>query len=120
MYDVQQASRCEGPPRNVEPPLSVTDHSTVDDPERSAKVLRSRHRKFIEATVQIAATGHRINRGVVDDALAVELAQPVQGERWPSAIAQQPLARGAVSGLDARAKDQNSPATVSARNGAAP
>ncbi|HSQ99752.1 MAG TPA: hypothetical protein VLM36_07530, partial [Sphingomicrobium sp.] len=105
---------------HVSRPYSCRSPTTGPDPERSAKVLRSRHRKFIEATVQIAATGHRINRGVVDDALAVELAQPVQGERWPGAIAQQPLARGAVSGLDARAKDQNSPATVSARNGAAP
>ena len=33
--------------------------------------------------------------------LAVELAQPVKGERWAGAIPEQPLAPGAVGGLDA-------------------
>jgi len=47
-------------------------------------------------------------RVVVDEVLAVELAQPVQGERWPGAVAQQPLTPGAVSSRDAhRAVDGN-------------
>jgi hypothetical protein len=33
--------------------------------------------------------------------LGIELAQPIQSERWPGAVAQQPLAPGAVGGLDA-------------------
>jgi hypothetical protein len=40
-------------------------------------------------------------RVVVDEALTVELAQPVQGGRWPGTVPQQPLAPGAVGGLDA-------------------
>jgi putative thioredoxin len=38
---------------------------------------------------------------LVDQVLAVELAQPVQGERWPGTVTQQPLAPGTVSGGDA-------------------
>ena len=38
---------------------------------------------------------------LVEQALGIQFAQPVQGERRPGAIAQQPLAPGAVSGLDA-------------------
>jgi hypothetical protein len=41
--------------------------------------------------LRAAAAGARF-RGLVDEVLAVELAQPVQGERWPGAIAQQALA----------------------------
>ena len=50
--------------------------------------------------LRATAAGARFG-GVVDEVLAVEFAQPVQGERWPGAIAQQPLASGTVSGLDA-------------------
>jgi hypothetical protein len=35
-------------------------------------------------------------------ALRIELAQPVQGERWAGAVAQQTLTPGTVFGLDAR------------------
>ena len=47
-----------------------------------------------------AAAGARF-RGVVDEVLGIEFAQPIQGERWARAITQQPLAPGAVGGLDA-------------------
>ena len=30
-------------------------------------------------------------RGIADEVLGIELAQPVQGERWPGAIAQRAL-----------------------------
>jgi hypothetical protein len=30
----------------------------------------------------------------------IEFLQPIQGERWPGSVAQQPLAPGAVGGLD--------------------
>jgi len=43
------------------------------------------------------APGARFRR-LVDEALAVELAQPVQGERWVDAVPEQPLAPGAVDG----------------------
>jgi len=46
------------------------------------------------------AAGARF-RVVVEEVLAVELAQPVQGERWPGAVTQQTLASGTVSSLDA-------------------
>jgi hypothetical protein len=45
--------------------------------------------------------GPAFGGGGVDEVLAVELAQTFQGERRPGAIAQQPLAPGVVSGLDA-------------------
>jgi hypothetical protein len=54
-------------------------------------------------------------RVVVDEVLAVELAQPVQGERWPGAVAQQPLAPGAVSGLDAASARTKSSASSLSR-----
>ena len=38
---------------------------------------------------------------VVEQVLGIERVQPVQGERWPGAIAQPPLAPGAVGGRDA-------------------
>jgi len=50
--------------------------------------------------LRATATGARFRR-LVDEVLAVALAQPVQGERWAGAVAQQPQAPGAVGGLDA-------------------
>ena len=38
---------------------------------------------------------------LVEQALRIEFAQPVQGQRWPGAVTQQPLAPSAVLGLDA-------------------
>jgi hypothetical protein len=49
--------------------------------------------------LRAAAAGARF-RGVVDEVLAVEFAQPVQGERRAGAVAQQPLAPGAVGGRE--------------------
>ena len=46
------------------------------------------------------AAGARF-RGVVDEVLGIEFAQPIQSERWPGAVAQQTLAPSAISGLDA-------------------
>jgi hypothetical protein len=40
-------------------------------------------------------------RGVVDEVLGIEFAQPIQSEGRPGAIAQQALTPGTVSGLDA-------------------
>ncbi len=37
---------------------------------------------------------------LIAQAFGTEFAQPVQGERWPSAVSEQPLAPGAVGGLD--------------------
>ena len=52
-------------------------------------------------------------RGVVDEVLGVEFAQPFQGERWPGAVTQQTLASGAVLGLDAhRAVDRKATAML--------
>ena len=41
-----------------------------------------------------------------------EFAQPVQGERWPGAITQQPLAPGTVGSLDAHRAIDGKPAAV--------
>ncbi len=38
---------------------------------------------------------------LVEQMLGIELAQPVQGQRWPGTIVQQPLTSGTVSGRDA-------------------
>jgi len=49
--------------------------------------------------------------------LAVVLAQPVEGERWPGATAQQTLASGAVASLDAhRAIDLEAAAVLPLRH----
>jgi len=56
-------------------------------------------------------------RVVVDEVLAVALAQPVQGERWPGAVTQQTLASGTVSSLDAhRAVDRKATAMCPLRH----
>ena len=39
---------------------------------------------------------------LVEQAFGIEFAQPVQGERWPGAVTQQPLSAGAVNGRDAQ------------------
>ena len=50
--------------------------------------------------------------GCVDEVLAVELAQPVQGEQRAGTIAQQPLAPGGVSGRDAHRRIDREAAAV--------
>ncbi len=62
------------------------------------------------------AAGARF-RGVVDEVLGIEFAQPIQSERWPGAVAQQTLAPSAISGLDAhRAIDGETAAVLPLRH----
>jgi hypothetical protein len=61
--------------------------------------------------LRATATGARFRR-LVDEVLAVALAQPVQGERWAGAVPEQPLAPGAVGGLDAHRAVDRKPAAM--------
>jgi len=47
-----------------------------------------------------AGLARTLSGALVEQVLGIELAQPVQGERWPRAVTQQPLAPGAVDGRD--------------------
>lgn len=49
---------------------------------------------------------------LVEQVLGIEFAQPDQGERWPGAVAQQPLALGAISGSDAHGSLEGEAAAV--------
>ena len=61
-----------------------------------------------------AGTGWRC---FVEQVLRVKFVQPVQGERWPGAIAQQALTSGTVSGLDAhRGVDREAAAVFPCRH----
>jgi len=67
---------------------------------------RWRHRSG-GAVDQLQRRGGQRGRGagtgpgfVVDEAIRIEFAQPLQGEQWPGAIAEQALASGAVGGFE--------------------
>jgi len=54
---------------------------------------------------------------LVEQAFGIEFAQPVQGEGWPGTVAQQPLAPGAVGGLDAHRTVDGNEVSVEANAG---
>ena len=58
--------------------------------------------QFHAAEAQRAAPARTGLGHLVEQAFGAEFAQPVEGEQWPGAIAQQPFAPDAVSGVDAR------------------
>jgi hypothetical protein len=76
----------------------------------AARFPFGRSRQQIEAAVAAEAQRHLATRAgaagtglgaSVEQVLGIEVAQPVESERWLGAVAQQPLAPGAVGGRDA-------------------
>ena len=102
-----------GRPRREGGDRSAQGRVGGEDAEIAMAVKARRRHQGGEAVEQLErgqelrapAAGARF-RVVGEEVLAVELAQPVQGERWPGAVTQQTLASGTVSSLDAH-RDKN-------------